>query len=262
MFIIMSEFDDIEYIEKSLLQKVLENPTKKHDKNELFYYFFEIFTNGITQHLEPSIVLQKKVDFKYKFAIALQNLVLNKKLYVTNKYITTEYVTDDSNHIDETLPNLTEVSKYIVENNLLETYNFKNIPFDLVNSNNVNLVKKLLDNEPLIYFRKTNLDNVTPIQYINSYKMSNLFLEKIYLKVNKLELDNLEIHDELSKTDDEIQKLKAPLYDEITKDLIKDLILGLLFILLSLTEQSIKALLFVNLAFIVFELIIIKIYNK
>lgn len=254
-----------EDIENKVMLTLLANPDKTYTKSELYNILLDKL-ESTTQFVHP--------QFKFKYMIVLNQLPSKHDVKVTENLVTSglEVVnTEFKENISVDLPNMEELSEFIVENNLLKITNFNGVPFDLVRGNKVLLVEKIFEEEHMVYFRKTNTENKTPIRYINSQQMSNLFLEKIYLKVIQLEKDNLELCEEIRKIEDQHKNISF--YDffcrKVQNYILKNnnnivSITNIIFciIFLTLNEKSLKFLLFLNLVFCCVGFVHGKIFSK
>ena len=194
----LNTLENVSYdeIENKVMLTLLANPEKTYTKSELYNIVLDKL-ESTTQFVHP--------QFKFKYMIVLNQLPSKHDIKVTDNLVTSgsEVVhTEIKEKESVDLPNMEELSEFIVENNLLKTTNFNGVPFDLVRNNKVLLVERMFEEEHMVYFRKTNTENRTPMRYINSQQMTNLFLEKIYLKVIQLEKENLELCEEIRKIEE------------------------------------------------------------
>ncbi len=241
-----------EDIENKLMLTLLRYPDKTFTKTELYNLLLENFDIS-NKFIHP--------DFKFKYMIVLNQLPSKYDVKMKDSLITCSSEINPMvselkvPHIQ--LPTMENVSEFIVENKLLKLIDLNNIPFDLVNGNKVLSVEKLFDEEPFLYFKKKNTENKTALRYINSQEMTNLFLEKLYLKMLNQEKENLELHDKIQKLE-ERTKEKFELFNK-TKG--SELIINICSIIMLLTSD-IRTILFANLCINFIQFIYVKIYNK
>ncbi len=254
-----------EDIENKVMLTLLANPDKTYTKSELY--------NIVLDKLEASSGAVNP-HFKYKYMIILNQLPSKHDVKVTENLVTSGSEVLNTEFKETTsvnLPSMEEVSEFIVENDLLKTTNFNGVPFDLVRNNKIVLVEKLLIDEPLVYFKKFNTENKTPLNYINSQKMTNLFLERIYLKVLEQEKENLEFYETIRKLEEKYENTSI---SELVSRKVQNFMfknsddissIGYILVgigLLMVNMNTIKLLLFLNLFFAVFGLLYRKIFSK
>jgi len=261
----LQRLENISYddIENKLMLILLANPDITYTKSELYNILLENL-ESTTQYVHP--------QFKFKYMVVLNQLPSNHDVKVTDDLVTSGLDIDYSElknkeNVNVDLPNMEELSEFIVENNLLKTTNFNGVPFDLVRNNKLSLVEKMFEEEHMVYFRKTNTENKTPIRYINSQQMTNLFLEKLYLKVIELEKENLEMYGEILKLENVsfYKFFNRKIQNYILKnniDIVNISSITLSILLLMLNEKSLKLLIFLNLVFCCVGLVNSKIFSK
>jgi hypothetical protein len=258
------ENTSFENIENKLMLILLAKPNETFTKSELYNLLLDKLE--ITNHyVNP--------EFKFKYMIVLRQLPSKYDVKVTNNLVTagSEVNIEFKETVCLDLPSMEDLSEYIVENNLLKTANFAELPFNLVHGNKLLTVEKLFNQESFNYFKKYNTENETPIKYINSHRMSNIFLEKIYLKVIFLEQENAELTKKILKIEEKNNNLTLSefLIRQLQKYLIKhdkdirdifNIGCGIFFLMMS--EKTIKLILLLNVVFCFVDFIYSKFFSK
>ncbi len=146
-------------------------------------------------------------SFKSKFLIVLRNLMSSYddvKIYRENNIYKAVYTTDNVNvknynsdfqdhHQDQADPfTINDLNSYIIDNDMFEQFTYidqgsgNTIYHDIVSNNNYLQIKKLIDTNKFDYNIK-NLNDKTPIDYINDQRVSNLMIKTLFNKIDILE---------------------------------------------------------------------------
>lgn len=144
-------------------------------------------------------------SFKSKFLIVLRNLMSSYddvKIYRENNIYKAVYTTDNaiinsySGSTDDTfIPDpftINDLNSFIIDNDMFEEFTYidqssgNTIYHDIVTNNNYLQIKKLIDTNKFDYTIK-NLNDKTPLDYINDQRVSNLMIKTIFNKIDVLE---------------------------------------------------------------------------
>jgi hypothetical protein len=145
-------------------------------------------------------------SFKSKFLIVLRNLMSSYddvKIYRENNIYKAVYTTDNatiknynSDLIDTSfIPDpftINDLNSFIIDNDMFEQFTYvdqgsgNTIYHDIVSNNNYLQIKKLIDTNKFDYNIK-NLNDKTPLDYINDQRVSNLMIKTLFNKINVLE---------------------------------------------------------------------------
>jgi len=145
-------------------------------------------------------------SFKSKFLIVLRNLMSSYddvKIFRENNIYKAVYTTDNitiknynSDSIDNTfIPDpftINDLNNYIIDNDMFDQFTYidqgsgNTIYHDIVTNNNYLQIKKLIDTNKFDYNIK-NLNDNTPIDYINDQRVSNLMIKTLFNKIDVLE---------------------------------------------------------------------------
>jgi len=267
----MSNFKDISYDEifNKIMEVLFANPGKTLTKREVYNKTLDNFDSS-TYYIDP--------DFKMRFMAVLESLPIKiQNILITSNHITYDLVLSDSKENDQVinvnnddtlfvasdnvLPSNNTLSLYLVDNDLYDHF-YKNIYHDLIKGNNVNQINKIISVKGVEPFL-INLDiqNKSPIEYVQSLEVNNLFLKNIYLKNKELTDSN----NQLIKKNNVLESKLGDIYNlsfydlfsikiikfiEINKNDINFVFYILfLFLLLFLNEKSLKLFIFFILTF-------------
>ena len=144
-------------------------------------------------------------SFKSKFLIVLRNLMSSYddvKIYRENNIYKAVYATDNitiknysSSAGDRFTPDpftINDLNSYIIDNDMFEEFTYidqgsgNTIYHDIVSNNNYLQIKKLIDTNKFDYTIK-NLNDKTPIDYINDQRVTNLMIKTLFNKIDVLE---------------------------------------------------------------------------
>jgi hypothetical protein len=146
-------------------------------------------------------------SFKSKFLIVLRNLMSSYddvKIYRENNIYKAIYATDNitiknynsdfpDHHYDQADPfTINELNSYIIDNDMFQEFTYidqssgNTIYHDIVSNNNYLQIKKLIDTNKFNYNIK-NLNDKTPLDYINDQRVSNLMIKTLFNKIDILE---------------------------------------------------------------------------
>jgi len=144
-------------------------------------------------------------SFKSKFLIVLRNLMSSYddvKIYRENNIYKAVYATDNStmnsysSSTDDTfIPDpftINDLNSYIIDNDMFEQFTYvdqssgNTIYHDIVTNNNYLQIKKLIDTNKFNYNIK-NLNDKTPIDYINDQRVTNIMIKTLFNKIDVLE---------------------------------------------------------------------------
>lgn len=191
--VFMSNLADISYqkIEDSIMKVLISNEGSYFANNKLYSQVLNV--------LDLSTTFVDK-SFKYRFMLVLKSLEskyddvvydTKKETIIYGKQSTSKPIIETSS-VNYTLPTPLELAVYIIDNNLSE-YKQKTINHELVTGNYCAHVQRLVDNDEINYLLKDN-EQQTVITRINSINMSNIFLEKLYKKMTRLEESNIDFN--------------------------------------------------------------------
>jgi hypothetical protein len=217
----MSNLADISYqkIEDSIMKVLITNEGSYFANNKLYSQVLNV--------LDLNTTFVDKI-FKYKFMLVLKSLESKyddivydskKETIIYGKQTSTKPIIETSTY-NYTLPTPLELAAYIIDNNLSE-YKQKTINHELVSGNYCMHVQRLVDNDEINYLLKDN-EQHTVITRINSINMSNIFLEKLYKKMELLEGINIDINMKLEENNKIIKSQKDKIIDyEIRIDMLE-----------------------------------------
>jgi hypothetical protein len=195
MSLSMIQYDDIE---SKVMLILLASPNRIFTKSELY--------NEIINKFDPSSYYIDP-NFKFRYMIVLDCLPSKYDVKVTNNLITSsENECDDPEIIDNStieLPSMEDVSEFIVDNDLLEMSNHE-LAYNLIRGNKVAAVEKVLNNDES-FFTISNVNNKTPLRFINTQQMTNLFLDKLFMKILELEIQNGRLNLEIKNINKNIE---------------------------------------------------------
>jgi hypothetical protein len=142
-------------------------------------------------------------SFKSKFLIVLRNLMSSYddvKIYRENNIYKAVYATENvksynTPNDDAFIPDpftIYDLNSYIIDNDMFEHFTYidqgsgNTIYHDIVTNNNYLQIKKLIDTNKFNYTIK-NLNDRTPIDYINDQRVTNLMIKTLFNKIDVLE---------------------------------------------------------------------------